>query len=295
MAPLDRLKAVPLLRVLHTYGLLDGMVERRSVAVGSSPFNEVGVLRANLKRNLWDDTGGRPIVSGSVVSGDVVGLVQAIEDVPVELALALVRERFVRESRAGTARMLTRVAGLCKPNRPVRQELGGLACDVPFLRRVGVRPEVAKAWGVGWCPRGKLRGRIVFPVRRPDATVVGYAGLDPDIAHAGPKWQYPKVAELELFGIHRVYLDEHVRKVALDHGLTLVDDPLEAVRMARLGALPVVSPMSASLSDAQLAMLLDPAINPTGRLIAAGESRRGWELAVRRFFWRQRADRFDRE
>jgi hypothetical protein len=269
------------------------MYEQESTIVGPSPFNEVGLLRAHLKRNLWDDTGGRPVVAGAVVAGDVIGLMQAIEDVPARVALELLRERFIRRSRSGVAAVLRELAGsVPASNPPLRKELTNLVFDVPFLRRVGIAPEVAEAWGVGWCPRGWLRGRIVFPIRRPDGTLVGYAGLDPTRREPGARWRFPKGfrPELELFAIHRLHREERVKTAAHERGIILADDPLEAVRMVQRMCLPVVSLLSAELSRAQIELLLEPAINPMDHVSVAGKGKHGRILAMKRHWWRHCAD-----
>lgn len=244
------LDTIPLLRVLHEYKLMDQMIERGPAAWGRSPFTG-GVLGANLRLNVWNDSRGRPVVDGEVVAVDIVGLVQALEGVSRERALKILHERFVVGIRC-RARVLLEP----KPQSPTIAELEGLIADVPYLRRLGVPPEVAEHWGVGWCPKGPMAGRIVFPVRRPTGRLVGYAGLDPTDAE---RWQLSEGLDpaRELFGIERIYRDPKVQQLALAWGVTLTGDPLAAMRTAQTLALPVVSPISAELNRAQVEALLD--------------------------------------
>src|SRR5690606_17424663 len=89
------------------------------------------------------------------------------------------------------------------------------------------------------------------------------------------------------FGIDRVHRDEALRQQALEHGLILAETPLEVLRL-QVGGPPrtVLSPMGPELSEVQLAMLLDPAINPTARLTLIGEScRRAWASMLIRRAW----------
>ncbi|NVB40320.1 hypothetical protein G6O69_20940 [Pseudenhygromyxa sp. WMMC2535] len=52
--------------------------------------------------------------------------------------------------------------------------------------------------------------------------------------------------------------------------------------------------MGADLGEAQIGMLLDPAINPTARLTLAGEAcRRPWAAALIRRAWLRYADPSD--
>lgn len=273
---IDRLKAIPLMRVLDEYGLLNAMFERDSTASGLSLFSG-GVLRADLKLNIWSDSKGRPVIGGRMVAGDVVGLVQAIEGVGQRRALEILHEHFVLGNRGRASTVL----GRAEFNTALDAELEGFIADVPYLRYMGVPPAVAEAWSVGWCGSGPMRGRIAFPIRRPTGVLVGYAGLDPTDPE---RWRFTEglKPELELFGIDRIHREANVKQAALKHGLTLVNDPLEVLRVAQCMSLPVVSPMSPELSRTQIQMLLDPAINPMGQISARGEGRQGWALAVRR-------------
>lgn len=273
---LDRLKAISLLQVLHDYGLIDKMFERGSTASGISPFSHGGVLRADLKLNVWSDSRGRPVIDGQVVAGDVVGLVQAIEGVGRRRALEILHERFVLGIRERASGVLG-----SEVNLPVVEELEGLIADVPYLRYVGVPPAVAEAWGVGWCGSEPMRGRIVFPIRRPDGTLVGYAGLDPTDPE---RWQLTEGLDpsRELFGIERIHQEAHVKKAAFEHGLTLVDDPLEVLRVAQRMSLPVVAALGTEITRVQVGILLNLFINPMGQIAARGESRARWFLAVQR-------------
>ena len=286
------LKAVPIRDVLERYGLLEGLVQRGPTASGPSPFSAGGVLSINETKNVWNDSWGRPEIEGRTAPGNVIGLVQAIEGVTFRRALEILHERFsqtpnaeVTTTRAKAATALRRegVEAKREGNVPFGKELKGLKADVPFLREAGLSPELAKAWGVGWCSRGLLRGRIAFPIRAADGTVMAYTGLSPKADDEEGRWKFPSGFQrsLELFAIDRLHTDEAARQQALEQGLTLAEDPLEALRLQASGVLTAVSPMGPELSEAQLAMLLDPTINPTRRLTLASDAfRRSWAKAL---------------
>lgn len=42
---------------------------------------------------------------------------------------------------------------------------------------VGFEPEVAKALGIGYAPRGIMKGHVAIPVRLADGTLAGYVGV----------------------------------------------------------------------------------------------------------------------
>ncbi|MCA9700585.1 MAG: hypothetical protein KC431_23870, partial [Myxococcales bacterium] len=218
----DALKAVSVRDVLERYGLFRDMVERGPTASGPSPFSEGGVLSINSEKNVWNDSWGRPQVDGRDVPGNVIGLVQAIERVPFRRALEILHERFAgqarteaEDTRARTASALRREGAEAKAegNTPFGKELKGLKADVPLLREAGIQPVQAKAWGVGLCTRGLMRGRVAFPVRSEGGIVIGYVGLSPKDDDPEGRWKFPSGFQrsLELFAIERIHQDMEVR------------------------------------------------------------------------------------
>jgi DNA primase len=290
----EQLKAVPVRRVLEEHGLLERLTEHGPTVSGPSPFSEGGTLSVNFEKNVWNDSQGRPQIEGRAVPGNVIGLVQAIEKVGFRRALELLAERYAGEQsdemkqvRAEMGAVLRKEGMEAKEdgNTAFGTELKGLKPDVPFLSEAGIPPTVAKAWGVGWCSRGLLRGRIAFPIRRADGTVMAYVGLSPKAEEAEGRWKFPSGFQrsLELFGIERLHQDQAV----LQQGLTLAEDPLEVLRLLQSGTRAVVSPMGPELGEPQIAMLLDPKINPSARLTLAGSeaSRRAWAKVLIRRAW----------
>lgn len=69
-----------------------------------------------------------------------------------------------------------------KPERPpvkgdVLQPLAHLKHEHEALTALGISPEACRALGVGCASKGLMRGRVAFPLRLPDGTLIGYAGL----------------------------------------------------------------------------------------------------------------------
>jgi DNA primase len=52
-----------------------------------------------------------------------------------------------------------------------------LATDHPAIDALGLSQAVCAALGIGYAGKGLMRGRIVFPLRLPNGTLVGYQGL----------------------------------------------------------------------------------------------------------------------
>lgn len=294
-------RLVPLEAVLEHYGILAGLTRRGNSLVGLSPFREESrpSFSVNLERGIWNDLGGRPQVGGQTVAGNVVGLIMALENCDFRQALLIAHERFVagrpeeaasREVRGRAQEALRReeaVEAREAGNEPFDKELKGLRFDVPYLQAKGIKAETAKAWGVGYCTRGLMKGRVVFPVRDREGRIVFYTGRSLKEDDPRGKWRLPPDARrsLELFGIDRIAGQAAARKAARDYGLILVEGPTDAVKLAQEGFPNAVASLGAEVSDVQLELLVDPKLNPSRRVTIffdrdeAGQ--RGKRLAAR--------------
>lgn len=56
-------------------------------------------------------------------------------------------------------------------------ELDYLDPDHDAVEAVGFDPDIARQLGIGFAPRGVLRGTVAIPLRLPDGTLTGYAGI----------------------------------------------------------------------------------------------------------------------
>ena len=59
--------------------------------------------------------------------------------------------------------------------------------DHPAVEALGMEPEDAERLGIGYAPRGTLRGTVAVPVRLEDGTLSGYVGVTE--AKLPPKWE----------------------------------------------------------------------------------------------------------
>src|ERR1019366_207860 len=57
------------------------------------------------------------------------------------------------------------------------QALDYLQNDHPAVEAVGFDQETAKALGIGYAPKGLMRGLVAVPVRLEDGTLAGYIGI----------------------------------------------------------------------------------------------------------------------
>ncbi|MEO0938547.1 MAG: CHC2 zinc finger domain-containing protein [Pseudomonadota bacterium] len=113
--------------------------------------------------------------------GDVLALVQLIKDCSTKEA----------------AQFLSGTAPLEKAKRPSPGEgseaRGGFAPltylehDHLAVSALGLEPEDAQALGIGYAPRGTMRGTVAVPIRTEDGTLAGYIGITE--AKLPPKWE----------------------------------------------------------------------------------------------------------
>lgn len=66
-----------------------------------------------------------------------------------------------------------------------------LANDDPAVLAIGIPPEIAKATGVGYAPRGLHRGRVAIPLRLADGAIVGYISIEANtVVQTPPQWNF---------------------------------------------------------------------------------------------------------
>jgi len=83
-------------------------------------------------------------------------------------------------------------------NPPLDFELQGLDYERPYLKERGFTGETIAHFGLGYCSRGIMQGRIVIPLHDPQAQLVGYAGRlvdDSKISDENPKYRFPGTRE----------------------------------------------------------------------------------------------------
>ena len=62
-----------------------------------------------------------------------------------------------------------------------------LQADHAAVEALGIEAEDARALGIGYAPRGVLRGTVAVPIRRSDGAISGYIGITE--AKLPPKWE----------------------------------------------------------------------------------------------------------
>ena len=90
-----------------------------------------------------------------------------------------------------------------KPGKPSDGRLKGLEFH-PYVESRGFTKDLCDEHGIGYCAKGKMAGRVVFPICNPAGDVVAYCGRAVDDG-LEPRWLQPEGfhKSLELYGIER--------------------------------------------------------------------------------------------
>jgi len=275
-------------RVLEDYGLKTSMTSLGSALVGPSLFHEGDApsFRVDPGRGIWNDFQGRPEVEGRTVPGNVIGLVQALEDCSFRQALQIVAQRFATPAQGPCSAPEADEPKTQTPASPDPQdmpppesdpqsraplfgkELRGLRYDLPFLAERGISEKTARIYGVGYSSRGLMKSRLVAPVRTTEGEIAGYVGRALKPVPRTELWKNPAGFHRShyLFGLHRILDTGSGRKATKDYGLIVAQSPLDVLRLVEAGFTNAVALMAATASRGQLELLVDPAFNPTRRV-----------------------------
>src|SRR4051794_418551 len=121
----------------------------------------------------------------------------------------------------------------------------------PYLTERGVTPELVEAFGLGYCDKGIMAGRVCIPIHNAGGQTVAYAGRwvgsVKNLPEGKGKYELPSGfrEELELFNLHRAKHCKH---------LVVVEGYFATIRLHGL-RIPAVALMGTSVSIKQLELL----------------------------------------
>ena len=138
-------------------------------------------------------------------------------------------------------------------NKPLTFELKGVDPSHAYLRQRGIKPETAEHFGVGFFPgKGSMKGRVVFPLRKPAGELVGYAGRSIDDSE--PRYKLPGGLKksLLLWGLDLALAGRKARGAVV-----VVEGFFAAMKLHQAGFEQVVALMGTTLSEVQEGLLLE--------------------------------------
>ena len=216
---------------------------------------------------------GRFVCFGCDFRGrSIVWLVSEVEGISTSEARAFIFRRSVKLRRAETTTtLLDRIAALrpqaldlddleesdledFPPPPEFRPVWNGKRWSLPeFLKRRGIKSKTARAWGMGYCAKGKYGQRLIIPFECPngrsytarDMTEEGLTWAD---GSPQPKYLNPKGADHK-----RLFIGWNMAPLTGD--IVLCEGPLDAVRLWQHG-IPALALGGKVLHDEQRDMLV---------------------------------------
>ena len=262
-------RAVRIEAVLARYGLLGTLALKGANFTGRCPFcagASERAFRVSPEKNAW-------YCFGCKEGGNVLDFVAKREGMTLRQAAIALNDWFElglqapSEPAKPTAEPPA-AAPDTEPtaNQPLTFALKTLDPSHLAVAGLGLSPTTVGDFGLGFCSKGVLKGRVAIPIHSRAGELLAYAGLSPDLP-AAERYLFPAKFRpaLELFNIDRVVSIE-------DDGPTyLASEILDAIRLADAGVGPVLGLFDGTLSDAQLG-LLGQIVAAGSRLVLAGSS-----------------------
>ncbi len=258
--------AINIEQILDHYGLFSKLSRRGDTLSGACPIHNGSnptQFRVSLSKNCWNCFGD------CKRGGNALDFVALKEAISAREAAIRMSEWFhlsietprpskspdnatARQASAGSqpraARQMDSETEGTGPNKPLGFQLRNLDVGHPYLNERGLSAEVISEFGLGYCAKGSMNGRVVIPIHNRDGQIVAYAGRWPGEPPDGtPKYMLPigfKKSQ-ELFNIHRAI------KASADESLVIVEGFFDCIALWQLGVRRIVALMGSSLSPEQ--------------------------------------------
>jgi len=114
---------------------------------------------------------------GAGKGGDLITLVAHIRQTTAKEAARHISDYFKIGNSPSTSTVPATVPTVPQTEKGQLKPLDYLQHEHEAVLAVGFDPEVAKSLGIGYAPKGLMRGTVAVPVRLADGTLVGYVGL----------------------------------------------------------------------------------------------------------------------
>lgn len=253
-------------KILRHYDLWNEMKVKGKEARGFSLWRQGETHREfsiDLETGRWNDFGGVPKVIAKVRKR-YIGLIQGIEYSrtgrscdPHSAGLILrdilsvqseIREEFSRNIPSSEK----------TENEPFGKTIKGLRTKgLEYFEQCGIRQATVKSFGAGLAFRGFHQGRIVFPIRSADGTVMAYIGRATKPDQVPYPFRLPPgfKRSFELFSHPNLYSEE-VQSVIKKSGMVLVPGMLDVVSLWQRGFPNVSATMDQGVSQRQIELLI---------------------------------------
>ena len=257
--------AVSMEQVLDRYGLLDGLKRAGDSLSGPCPIHNGSnptQFRVSLGKNLWN------CFSDCKGGGNVLDFIAKMDGVTIHAAALKAVDWFgldcgktptcsegkpsTERSRVGESRQAdqekSKPFSSEGPNPPLKFRLDKLDQKHAYLFERGLTSETIEDFGIGYCSKGMMIGRIAIPINDSEGRVVAYAGRWPgEPPEDKSKYKLPPGFRkaLELFNIDRAIQEPP------ETPLVIVEGFFDAMKLHQLGCRKVVALMGSTLSPPQ--------------------------------------------
>jgi len=285
--------ALKMEQVLDHYGLLDRFKRSGDSLSGPCPIHKGDnptQFRVSLSKNIWN------CFSECKRGGNALDFIARMEGVSIHAAAQKAIEWFQLDQEAVSAASgkdtqhrdespATTTAPMPKPtstpaqplesnapNAPLKFRLDKLERGHPYLIERGLTPETIVDFGIGFCGKGMMAGRIAIPIHNPDGQVVAYCGRFPGEPPEGtPKYKLPQGfrKSLEFFNIDRAI------KEPAESPLVIVEGFFDCMKLHQLGCRKVVALMGSTMSTGQEELIRKHTNGYTQVVIALDEDEAG--------------------
>lgn len=283
--------AITMEEVLAHYGLTEKFKRSRDSLSGACPIHKGSnptQFRISISKNIWN-------CFSECRGGNVLDFIARMENVSVHAAalkavewFRLNLDSFNRSSNGDREPETSESNGPSKerpaskkaatdpskilPNRPLRFRLDKLDQEHPYLRERGLTSETIKRFGIGFCDKGMMSGRIAIPISNSEGAVVAYAGrLLEDPTDDTPKYKFPPgfLKTLELFNLHRAI------KESDEMPLVIVEGFFDCMKLYQNGCRRVIALMGSTLAETQLDLIRKHFTSGTHIILALDEDKAG--------------------
>jgi len=252
-------RAVTLEAVLDRYGLFAGLTEKGQNLVGACPFctgQSKRQFQVNREKNAWYCFGCKQggNVLDFVARKERVGIRAAAFKLDGWFALGLAAEEVAAEKPPAAPSAPAPIPAppvaaesLPTTNPPLTFTLKTLDHHHASLAALGLEAETIEHFGVGYCTKGFLKGRLAIPIHNGEGELVAYAGLAVEEGQP-PHYLFPPKFNpaLEVFNLERL------SALAETEGPLYLTPEIEGVlKLVDAGALAALGLFDGTLSPEQ--------------------------------------------
>jgi DNA primase len=262
--------AIAMEQVLQHYGLLENFKRSGDTLSGPCPIHKgtnPTQFRVSISKNIWN------CFSECKHGGNVLDFIARMEKITIHAAALKAigwfnlnpdavsegaDENENGESESNTtapvrpARKSVPTPEPATPNPPLKFRLEKLERQHPYLAERGLTSETIIDFGVGYCAKGVMAGRIAIPIHNGEGNVVAYAGRFPGEPTGDvPKYKLPQGfrKSQELYNIDRA------AKGNPEAPLVIVEGFFGCMKVHQCGHPKVVALMGSTMSEAQEALI----------------------------------------